>query len=139
MDVILEDEGSFTAQYKDTFLKYMKHEYSSKDRITPNFNLQTPNHNDPFSTLPVSGPGHSFYDPYDLSSEDAEYITPANIVESTPGRSHCAALLVTATTLNLNSPPEALRRWGRMNPIFNDYHTDAMQVSSAFWMPDITD
>jgi hypothetical protein len=91
MDVNPEDEGSFTAQYKDAFLKYMEDEYCSKDRIKPNFKLETSNQNYSFSTSPLSGPGHSFYDPYDLFCDDAEYITPANLVESTPRHSHCAA------------------------------------------------
>jgi hypothetical protein len=51
----------------------------------PNFIFKTPNHNDSFSTSLVSQPGHSFYDPYDLSNDDAEYITPAIMIESTPG------------------------------------------------------
>jgi hypothetical protein len=139
MDVNPEDEGSFTAQYKVAFLKYVEHDYCSKNHIMPNYILKMPNHNDPFSTSRVSGPGHSYYDPYDWSSDDAEYLTPANMVESTPGRSHRTARLLTATTLYLNSPPEAPRRWGQINPNLNDYHTDAMEVSSAFWMPDITD
>jgi hypothetical protein len=139
MDINPENKGSFTAQYKDAFLKYVEHEYCSKDRIKPNFKLERPNQNDPFSTSLMSGPGHSFDDPYDMSSDDAEYITPVNLVESTPRQSHCAARLLTATTLYLNSPPEAPRRWGQINPNLNDYHTDAMEVSSAFWTPDITD
>jgi hypothetical protein len=139
MDVNPEDTGSFTGKYTHRFLKYVEHEYCSKDPILPNFILETTNDNDPFSTSPVSGPGHLFYNPNVLSTDDAEYMTPANLIESTPGRSHCAAQPLTTTTLYLKSLPEAPRRWGQINPNLNDYHTDAIDVSSAFWMSDVTD
>jgi hypothetical protein len=139
MDVHPTDEGFFTVQFKDAFLRYVEHEYCSKDHIKPNFKLETSKQNNPFSTSPVSGSGHSFHHPHDLSSDDAEYITPANLVESTSRRSNRAARPLTATTLYLNSLPEVPRRWGQINPNLNDYCTDGMEVSSAFWTPDITD
>jgi len=39
----------------------------------------------------------------------------------------------------LISPPEAPQRWGQINPNLNDYHSDPMEISSTFWLPDITD
>jgi len=39
----------------------------------------------------------------------------------------------------LNSPPEAAKNWGQINPNLNDYHSDPMEISSTFWIPDITD
>jgi len=57
----------------------------------------------------------------------------------TPGRSDRAALLLTAARLYLNSPPEALKNWGQINPNLNNYHSDPMEISSTFWIPDITD
>jgi hypothetical protein len=39
----------------------------------------------------------------------------------------------------LNSPPEAPKNWGQINPNLNDYHSDPMEISSTFWIPDITD
>jgi len=39
----------------------------------------------------------------------------------------------------LNSPPEAPKNWGQINPNLNDYHSDPMEISSKFWIPDITD
>jgi hypothetical protein len=59
--------------------------------------------------------------------------------ETTPGRSDRAARLMTTPSLYLNSPPEAPKNWGQINPNLNDYHSDPMEISSTFWIPDITD
>jgi len=82
--------------------------------------------------------GESAYDPDDLTSDDDEYIMPNNVAETTPGRSDCAARLLTATRLYLNSPPELPQNWGQINLNLNDYNTDPMEISSSFWLPDIT-
>jgi len=87
----------------------------------------------------ASGSYQSSFDPYDLSSDDEEYLTPNNVSETTPGRSDRAARLLTAARLYLNSPPEAPKNWGQINPNLNDYHSDPMEISSTFWIPDITD
>jgi len=79
------------------------------------------------------------FDPYDMSSNDEEYLTPTNVAETTPGRSDCAAHLLTAARLYLNSPPEVPHNRGQINPNLDDYHTDPMEISSKFWIPDITD
>jgi hypothetical protein len=79
------------------------------------------------------------FDPYDLSSDDEEYLTPNNVAETTPWRSDHAARVLTAARLYLNSPPEAPKNWGQINPNLNDYHLDPMEISSTFWIPDITD
>jgi hypothetical protein len=39
----------------------------------------------------------------------------------------------------LNSPPEASKNWGQINPNLNDYHSNSMAIGSTFWVPDITD
>jgi len=64
---------------------------------------------------------------------------PNNVAETTPGRSDHAARLLTAARLYLNSPPEAPKNWGQINPNLNDYHSDPMEISTTFWIPDITD
>jgi hypothetical protein len=46
---------------------------------------------------------------------------------------------LTAARLYLNSPPEAPKNWGQINPNLNDYHSDPMEISSICWIPDITD
>jgi hypothetical protein len=74
-----------------------------------------------------------------MSSNDEEYLTPDNVAETTPGRSDRAARLLTTARLYLNSPPEASKKWGQINPHLNDYHSNRMEISSTFWILDITD
>jgi len=85
------------------------------------------------------GSCQSFFDAYDLSSNDEEYLTSNNVGEMTPGRSHCAARQLTTAWRCLNSPPEPLKNWGHIYPNLNDYHSDPIEISSTFWLPDITD
>jgi len=87
----------------------------------------------------ASGPCQSSFDPYDLSSDDAEYLRPNNVADMTPGQSDRAACQLTATRIYLNSPPEAPQNWGQIDPNLNDYHSEPMEISSTFWLPDITD
>jgi hypothetical protein len=74
-----------------------------------------------------------------LSSDDEEDLTPNNLAETTPGQSDCAARLLTAARPYLESPPEAPINLGQINPNLNDYHSDPVEFSSAFWIRDITD
>ena len=39
----------------------------------------------------------------------------------------------------MNSPPEAPKNCGEINPNLIDYHSEPMEISSTFWIPDITD
>jgi len=39
----------------------------------------------------------------------------------------------------LNSLLELPLNWGQINPNLNDYHSDPMESSSTFWLPDIND
>jgi hypothetical protein len=71
-------------------------------------------------SAPASGSYQSSFDPYDLSSDDEEYLTPNNVAETTPGRSDRAARLLAAPRLYPNSPPEAPKNWGQINPNLND-------------------
>jgi len=87
----------------------------------------------------ASGSYQSSFDPYDLSSDDEEYLMPNNVAETTPGRSNRAAPLLNAARLHFNSPHEALNNWGKFNPNLNDYYSDPMEMTSVFWIPDITD
>jgi hypothetical protein len=66
--------------------------------------LPSSNH---ISSATASQSGQSSFDPYDLSSDDEEYLTPNNLAKMLPGQSDYTASLLTAATLNLNSPPEA--------------------------------
>ena len=38
----------------------------------------------------------------------------------------------------MNSPPELPQNWGQINLNLNDYHSDPMEISTTFWLPDIT-
>jgi hypothetical protein len=87
----------------------------------------------------ASTSGESSSNPYDLSSDDDEYLMPNNVAKTTPGRRNCAARLLTAARLYLNSPPELPQDWVQINLNLNDYHSDPMEISSTLWLPDITD
>ena len=96
----------------------------------PNYDL--------FSSIPVSGPGQSIYDPYNMCTDD-EYFIPANTVEGTHEYSYCAVHLLTATTLYLNSVPKIPENWGYINPNLNDYYTNLMEIHRVFRILDVTD
>jgi len=139
MDIHSEDKTSYTTQYQEAFLKYVESEYCAKQWGEPvNKHKSLPGINlIPLGTVLESC--QSFFDPYDLCSDYDEYLTPNNLSETTPAWSERAAILFTAATLYLNSPPEATQNWGRINPNLNDYHYNPMEISSTFWFPDITD
>jgi len=139
MDINPEDETSYPTQYQEAFLKYVEIEYYAKHRCVPVNKLETVPSSNPFPSATASGSYPSSFDPYDLSSDDEEYLTPNNVAETTPGRSDRAARLLTSARLYLNSPPEAPKNWGQINPNLNDYHSDQIEISSKFWIPDITD
>jgi len=139
MDINPEDETSYTTQYQEAFLKYVEKEYCAKHRHVLVNILETVPSSNLVPSATASGSYQSSFDPFELSSDDEEYLTPNNVAETTPGRSDRAAHLLTAARLHLNSPPEAPKNWGQINPNLNDYHSDPMEISSTFWIPDITD
>jgi hypothetical protein len=102
-------------------------------------NLKTVLSSNPVSSATASGSFQSSFAPYDSSRNDEEYLTPDDVAETTPGRSDHAAHLLTASKLDLNSPPEAPQNWGQMIPNLTYDHSDPMLSSSTFWIPDITD
>jgi len=73
-----------------------------------------------------------------MSRDHAEYVMPTCLAETTPGRSDCAARILTPARLCLNSSPEAPQNWGQINPNPNDYHSDPIEIISTLWIPDIT-
>jgi len=107
IDINPEDETSYTTQYQEAFLKYVENEYCVKHRRVPVNKLETVPTSNPFPSATASGSYQSSFDPYDLSSDDEEYLTPNNMAEMTPARGDRAARLLTAARLYLNSPPEA--------------------------------
>ena len=139
MDIHPEDETSYTTQYQEAFLKYVENEYCAKHRRLPVIKSDNTLKNNLSSFEMASRSGQSSYDPYDLSSDDDEYLMPTNVAETTPGRSDRAARLLTAARLYLNSPPELPQTWGQINPNLIDYHAEPMEIGNIFWSPDITD
>jgi len=139
MDINPEDKTSYTTQYQEAFLKYLENEYCAKHRCVPvNTYISFPSSNLIHSAT-ASGSCQSSFDPYDLSSDDEEYSTPNNVAQITPGQSDRAARRLNTARLYLISLPEAPKNWGQINPNLNDYHSDPMEISSTFWLPDITD
>ena len=112
IDINPEDETSYTTKYQKVSLKYLENKYGAKysqmSIITPDRVLS----NNPFPRAMAFRSGQTSVDPYDLSSNDKEYLMPENVVEMTPERSDCAARIFTAGRLYLNSPPESPKDWG---------------------------
>ena len=131
MAIYPEDETAYTTQYLEAFLKYMENEYCAKHRrfpvITPKY---IPNNNLVTSAM-ASRSGQSSQDSYDLFPNDAEYIMPNNVAETTPRRSDHAASLLTTAWLYLNTPPQLPQNWGLLDPNLNDYHSDPMEMNTS--------
>jgi len=139
MDITPEDKTSHTTQYQEAFLKYVENEDCAKHRRVTVNKFETVPRSNLVPSATASGFYQSSFHPYDLSSDNEEYLTPDNVAETTPGWSDHAARSLTATRLYLNSPPEAPKNRGQNNPNLNDYHSDPMEISSTFWIPEITD
>jgi hypothetical protein len=139
MDINPEDKTSYTTHYQEAILKYVENEYCAKHRRVPVNKFETVLNSNFVPSATASGSNQSSFDPYDSSSDDEEYVTPNNVAETTPGGSDRAARLLTTARLYLNSLPEAPKNWRQINPNLNDYHSDPMEISSTFWIPDITD
>jgi hypothetical protein len=91
MDINPEDETSYTTQYQEAFLKYLENEYCAKHRRLSVTKLETIPYNNLSSSAIASRSSQSSYDPYDLPSDDYEYLMLNNVAETTPGRSDHAA------------------------------------------------
>jgi hypothetical protein len=139
IDINPEDETSYTTQYQVAFQKYVGNEYWAKHRRVPVNVLDTVPTSNLVPSATASGSYQSSFDAYDLSSDDEEYWTHNNVAETTPGRSDRASRLLTGVWLYLNSPPEAPKNWGQINPNLNGLHSNPMKISSPFRIPDITD
>jgi hypothetical protein len=124
MDINPEDETFYTTQYQEAFLKYVENEYCAKHRRLPFNKHQCSPRRNIISAATASQSCQSFFDPYDMPSDDEEYLTPNNVAETTPRRRDRAARSLTSASLYLNSPPEAPKTRGRINPNINDDHSD---------------
>jgi hypothetical protein len=138
MDLNPEVETSYTTQYQEAFLQYVENEYCAKLKRLPVIKSNNTLNINLSSFEMASRSGQSSYDPYDVSSDDDECLMPTNVGEMTPGLSDRAVRLFKAARLYLNSPPQLHQNWGQINPNVDDYHSNAMEISSTFWLPDIT-
>lgn len=86
----------------------------------------------------TSGSSPSSFVPYDFPGDEEEYLTPNNFAETTPRQCNCAAGILTAGTLYLNSLPEVQKSWGHSISNLNDYNSNWMAISSILEIPDIT-
>jgi hypothetical protein len=137
MDINPEDETSYTTPYKEAFLKYVKNEYFAKHRRVVVNKLETVPSSNLVPSAMASGSYQLSFEPYDLSSNDEEYITPNNVTRMTARFSDRAARVLTAARLYLNLAPQAPKNRGQINQILNDYHSDPMEISSIVWIPDL--
>jgi len=139
MDINPDHETCYTTQYPEACLKYVENEWCAKHLRVPVNKLDMVLSSNLVPSATVSEFYQPSVEPYDLSSDDEEYIMPDNVAETTPRQSNRAARLSTAARLYLNSPPAAPKNWREINPNLNDYHSDPMEIRSTLWLPDITD
>jgi hypothetical protein len=133
------DKRFYTTQYQEAFVKYVQNEYCAKHWHVPVNKLEHLQSSNIIPYPKASGFCESSIDPYDLSSDDKECLTPNNVAEMTLGQRNCAAHLLTAGKLNLNSPPNPPKIWAQLYLNVNVYRCNQMENSSTFWIPDITD
>jgi hypothetical protein len=138
MDINPEDETSYTTQYQEAFLKNVENENCPNYRSVPVNRPQSIWSNNLVPSTMASGSGHSSFDSYDLGSDDEQFLMPNNVADTTPGRRDHAACLLTAARLYLNLPPETRQNWWQTIPDHNDYHSNPIEISSTFWISDIT-
>jgi len=139
MDINPEDETSYTTKYQQGYLKSVENEYYSKHRRMPVDKLKSlPSSN----LIPSTNPSRSCqssFDPYAVTGNNEEYMTPNNLAKTTPGHSDRAARWLAAARLYLDLPPEATKIRGQINPNVNDYHSDPVEITSTFWLPHMMD
>jgi len=139
MDINPEDNTSYTTQLQKTFLRDVENEYCAKHRCVPVIKPKWVPSNNVFRSATPSGCGQCSFEPDDSLSDDEEYLMPNNVAEISPVQSLCAAHLLTAARLNLHSLPESPKNCGQVNPNLNDYISNQIEISSTFWLSDITD
>jgi len=59
------------------------------------------------------------------------------VAETTPRRRDRAACILTTARLCMNPLPKLPNNWGQVDLNLNDYHSNPMEISSRFWIPDI--
>ena len=82
MDINPEDETSCSTQYQEAPLKYVENEYCAKHRRVPVNKHESLQSSNLIHSATASGSCQSSLDPYDLSSNDDEYLTPNNVAKN---------------------------------------------------------
>jgi len=133
------DDTSYPTQFLQAFRMCVENEYCANHRHVPANTHECEPGSNHVPSATGSGSGQSFIDSYDLSSDDEEYLMPNNVAETTLEHSNRTARLLTTARLYLNSLSKVTKTWGQINPNLNDYHSDPMEISSTFWILDVTD
>jgi len=139
MNITPEDAAFYTTQYQETILKNVENKYCAKQRHVPVSKPENELPNDLFPFVMASGSGQSSYDPYDLSSDDEEYLKLNHMPEMAPGQSDHTARFVNTTRLFSHSLSQLPKKWGQINPNLNYYHSYPKKISNTCWIRDITD
>jgi len=92
---------------KRPFWKYVENEHCAKHRVVLVNKLKTVPNSNLIPSATASGSYQSSFDPYDVSSDDEEYLTCCTVAETTPGQSDHVACFLNAARLYLNPLPEA--------------------------------
>jgi len=114
---------------------YVLNPYCASHRRLPVITPESVLSNNRFLPAMASWSSQSSYDPYDLSSDDEEYLMHRNVARMTPGQINRTAHLSTAARFYLDSPPESPKTWGQIIPNHYDYHSNPMDISSSFCIP----
>jgi len=138
MNINPEDKICYTTQYQKMCLKSVENEYCTKLWCVAEMKPESIASNNLFSSATALGSSQSSIKPYNLSWDDDKYITPDNVAETTPRQSDRAAHFFNTARLYLNSSPEVPKSQGEINPILNDYHSNAMEIHFKCWISDIT-
>jgi hypothetical protein len=79
-----ENETSYTIQIQLAFLMYVENKYCDKDQHVPVNGLERLQSSNLVHSVHASGSCRLSFDPYDLSSDDEEYLVPNNVAETIP-------------------------------------------------------
>jgi len=84
MDINPENETFYTIQYQEGFLRYVENEYCAKHQRVPVIKPESIPSSNLVPSATASGSDQSSFDPYDLSSDDEEYVMPYKVAETRP-------------------------------------------------------